>query len=360
MSSDCPPSAGSEEFDDDSVSMWQVDEASMTSTDAGEDAALAEAAQVAARAEFGDIDAELSDMERVAGSAQLPTLAILGRPNVGKSTLVNRILGRREAVVEDVPGVTRDRVSYDAEWNGKHFLVMDTGGWDTRARGLGAQIAAQAKRALTEADAVAFVLDATVGATDADTEVARVLQRAVGAGDQVPADGERIPLLSDVYRLVKEKTKPGFRLYVELKTSLLDLSQSADPVELADAAVALTRDHELDETVTFVSFDWRALARAKEKAPHILNAFTTLPFFQLDPADASAARDVPGSEDDLIRKASAAGAPWAAGFDWRNEKGATFAERMLKAIASGPADGWFSWHGDVTPETAAKAKELLC
>ncbi|MEL0125816.1 MAG: hypothetical protein VW929_01330, partial [Actinomycetota bacterium] len=72
MSSDYPPSVGSEEFGDDSVSMWQVDEASMTSTDAGEDAALAEAAQAAARAEFGDIDAELSDMERVAGSAQLP------------------------------------------------------------------------------------------------------------------------------------------------------------------------------------------------------------------------------------------------------------------------------------------------
>lgn len=176
--------------------------------------------------------------------------------------------------------------------------------------------------------------------------------------DQVPADHERIPLLSDVYALVKEKAKPGFRLYVELKTALLDLSQSADPVELADAAVALTRDHGLEETVTFVSFDWRALARAKEKAPHILNAFTTLPFFQLDPEDPSAARDVPGSEDDLIRKASAAGAPWAGGFDWRNEKGASFAERMLRAIASGPADGWFSWHGDVTPGTAAKAREL--
>ncbi len=77
-----------------------------------------------------------------------------------------------------MPGVTRDRVSYEAEWNGKHFLVMDTGGWDTRARGLGGQIAAQAQRALTEADAVLFVLDATIGATDADEEVAKVLQRA--------------------------------------------------------------------------------------------------------------------------------------------------------------------------------------
>ena len=176
--------------------------------------------------------------------------------------------------------------------------------------------------------------------------------------DQVPADGERIPLLADVYALVKEKAKPGFRLYVELKTALLDLSQSADPRELADAAVALTREHGLEETVTFVSFDWRALARAKEIAPSILNAFTTLPFFQVDPQDASAQRDEPGSEDDLIRKASAAGAPWANGYDWRLQTGATFAERMLRAIAAGPADGWFAWHGDVTPANAALAREL--
>lgn len=158
----------------DDVTIWEADEGE-------EDAnaqALVERAEAAARAEFGDLEAELSDMERAAGTAQLPTLAIIGRPNVGKSTLVNRILGRREAVVEDVPGVTRDRVSYEAEWNGKHFLVMDTGGWDTRARGLGGQIAAQAQRALTEADAVLFVLDATIGATNADEEVAKVLQRA--------------------------------------------------------------------------------------------------------------------------------------------------------------------------------------
>ena len=159
----------------DQIETWDVDDDAVV--DATDDA-LAQAAEAAARAEFGDLEAELSAMERAAGAAQLPTLAIIGRPNVGKSTLVNRILGRREAVVEDVPGVTRDRVSYDAEWNGKHFLVMDTGGWDTKARGLGLQIAAQAQRALTEADAVLFVIDATVGATDADQEVARVLQRA--------------------------------------------------------------------------------------------------------------------------------------------------------------------------------------
>lgn len=176
--------------------------------------------------------------------------------------------------------------------------------------------------------------------------------------DQAPSDGARIPLLSDVYGLVKERAKAGFRLYVELKTALLDLTQSADPRALADAAIALTREHGLEETVTFVSFDWRALARAKEKAPHILNAFTTLPFFQLDPEDASAARDVPGSQDDLIRQASANGAPWMNGYDWRSQKGATFAERMLRAIASGPADGWFAWAGDVTPETMAQAREL--
>ncbi|MBC7103096.1 MAG: hypothetical protein H5U13_07720 [Parvibaculum sp.] len=176
--------------------------------------------------------------------------------------------------------------------------------------------------------------------------------------DQVPADGERIPLLAEVYALVKEKAKPDFRLYVELKTALLDLSQSADPRELADAAVALTREYGLEETVTFVSFDWRALARAKEIAPSILNAFTTLPFFQVDPEDASARLDEPGSEDDLIRKASAAGAPWANGHDWRLQSGAAFAGRMLRAIAAGPADGWFAWHGDVTPANAALAREL--
>src|SRR4029079_9037070 len=100
--------------------------------------------------------------------ARVPILAVVGRPNVGKSTLVNRIIGRREAVVEDVPGVTRDRVSYDANWNGRAVTVVDTGGWDPDARGLAERIAAQAEIAIGLADAVLFVVDATVGITDAD------------------------------------------------------------------------------------------------------------------------------------------------------------------------------------------------
>jgi GTP-binding protein len=107
-----------------------------------------------------------------------PVLAVVGRPNVGKSTLVNRIIGRREAVVEDRPGVTRDRVSYDAHWNGRAFVVVDTGGWDPDARGLAESIRAQAEMAVQLADAVLFVVDATVGITDHDEAVVRILRKS--------------------------------------------------------------------------------------------------------------------------------------------------------------------------------------
>lgn len=107
----------------------------------------------------------------------LPILAVVGRPNVGKSTLVNRILGRREAVVQDVPGVTRDRVAYDAQWAGRRFTLVDTGGWEPDAKGFAARVAAQAERAIESADAVLLVVDATVGATATDEAVSRVLRR---------------------------------------------------------------------------------------------------------------------------------------------------------------------------------------
>ena len=112
------------------------------------------------------------------GIGIVPVLAVVGRPNVGKSTLVNRIIGRREAVVEDRPGVTRDRVYYDATWNGRAFTVVDTGGWDPDARGLAERIAAQAQIAANMADAVLFVVDATVGITDTDEAVVKILRRS--------------------------------------------------------------------------------------------------------------------------------------------------------------------------------------
>ncbi|WAX56998.1 ribosome biogenesis GTPase Der [Jatrophihabitans cynanchi] len=108
----------------------------------------------------------------------IPVVAVVGRPNVGKSTLVNRILGRREAVVQDVPGVTRDRVAYDAVWSGRRFTLVDTGGWEPDARGLQAMVSAQAERAVVTADLVLFVIDGRTGATETDLSVARTLRRS--------------------------------------------------------------------------------------------------------------------------------------------------------------------------------------
>lgn len=126
------------------------------------------------------VEAGLDDLEITehGDTTPLPVVAIVGRPNVGKSTLVNRIIGRREAVVEDVPGVTRDRVTYDANWRGRRFTVVDTGGWDPDATGMNLRIAEQAQVAVELADVIVFVVDATVGATDADEIVGSVLRQS--------------------------------------------------------------------------------------------------------------------------------------------------------------------------------------
>nr|WP_325105192.1 ribosome biogenesis GTPase Der [Segeticoccus sp.] len=138
----------------------------------------------------GLADVELSEEDRAlidrgdeepltgAEGAPLPVVAVVGRPNVGKSTLVNRVLGRREAVVEDVPGVTRDRVAYEAEWSGRRFTLLDTGGWEVDAAGIHLRVAEQAEVAVELADVVLFVVDATVGATDTDEAVVKLLRRA--------------------------------------------------------------------------------------------------------------------------------------------------------------------------------------
>jgi GTP-binding protein len=132
--------------------------------------------------ELDDEDQSLLAADRDAGAGNqagpkpVGVLAVVGRPNVGKSTLVNRILGRRVAVVEDTPGVTRDRVSYDAEWAGNDFKLVDTGGWEADVEGIESAIASQAQVAVQLSDAVVFVVDAQVGLTDTDQRIVKLLR----------------------------------------------------------------------------------------------------------------------------------------------------------------------------------------
>ncbi|WP_193104469.1 bifunctional cytidylate kinase/GTPase Der [Brachybacterium sp. FME24] len=142
----------------------------------------------ALRAGLSDYSLDEEDMALLVGEdgetplpttqRNLPVVAVVGRPNVGKSTLVNRILGRREAVVEDRPGVTRDRVFYEAEWSGKDFWLVDTGGWEDRVQGIAYRVAEQAEVAITLADVVLFIVDANVGITTTDEQLLRVLRKA--------------------------------------------------------------------------------------------------------------------------------------------------------------------------------------
>ncbi|MFL6186490.1 MAG: ribosome biogenesis GTPase Der [Actinomycetes bacterium] len=117
------------------------------------------------------------DQQEDESTSRLPRVAVVGRPNVGKSTLVNRILGRRAAITQEMPGVTRDRVTYQADWAGRRFELVDTGGWEPKATGLQASVVAQAERAMADADLVLLVVDATVGVTEEDAAVAARLRR---------------------------------------------------------------------------------------------------------------------------------------------------------------------------------------
>lgn len=144
---------------------------------------LDEVREAALRAGLADYDLTDEDLatlddEPVEQVEALPVLAIVGRPNVGKSTLVNRIVGKRVAVVEDTPGVTRDRVTYRAEWAGRDFTLMDTGGWEANVTGIDLSVAQAAEAAIDMADAVLFVVDAMVGATATDERVVKLLRKA--------------------------------------------------------------------------------------------------------------------------------------------------------------------------------------
>src|SRR6478672_1582713 len=203
------------------------------------------------------------------GEPATPVLAVVGRPNVGKSTLVNRIIGRREAVVQDIPGVTRDRVSYDANWNGRAFTVVDTGGWDPDARGLAEAIRAQAEIAVSLADAVLFVVDATVGITDADEAVVKILRASkkpvVLAANKV--DDQRTDAEAGGPRRIAIVGKPNVG-----KSSLLNKLAREDRVVVDN--VAGTTVDPVDELIDFGGRTWRFIdtagirKRVKEASGH--------------------------------------------------------------------------------------------
>jgi len=184
--------------------------------------------------EFAEVDAAgvasaADDGEQL---QEQPVVAVVGRPNVGKSTLVNRILGRREAVVQDTPGVTRDRVAYDAAWAGRRFTLVDTGGWEPNAKGLQAAVTAQAELAMSTADVVLLVVDATVGATATEEAVARTLRRSkrpvLLAANKV--DDERLlPDVAALWNLGLGEPYPVSALHGRASGDLLDAVVKALP-----------------------------------------------------------------------------------------------------------------------------------
>lgn len=229
----------------------------------------------------------------------LPKVAIIGRPNVGKSTLVNRIIGRREAIVEDTPGVTRDRVKYEAEWNGRRFILIDTGGWEVKPEGISEKITAGAEMAIAEADLILFVVDVQIGALDEDDALIDLLRKSGkeiilvankvdsdvdeadghalwnlgldqpyfvsalhgrGAGDLLDIVMEKLPevgseMADDGYRRIALVGRPNVG-----KSSLLNILAGESRV-LVDDAAGTTRDP-VDELIEFGGSTWRFIDTA--------------------------------------------------------------------------------------------------
>jgi GTP-binding protein len=210
------------------------------------------------------LEAATDDPDAITYLPALPVLAIVGRPNVGKSALVNRILGRREAVVEDTPGVTRDRVSYKAEWADRFFTIVDTGGWEPDAKGINASVAMQAEIAIDLADAVLFVVDANVGATSTDALI-------LGLGEPYPVSalhGRGVADLLDIIlkdlpqvSAVAKQEVGGPRRVAILgrpnvgKSSLLNKAAGEERVVVNELA-GTTRDP-VDEQVEIAGRIWR-------------------------------------------------------------------------------------------------------
>jgi len=229
----------------------------------------------------------------------LPKVAVIGRPNVGKSTLVNRIIGRREAIVEDTPGVTRDRVKYEAEWNGRTFILIDTGGWEVAPEGISEKITAGSEAAIAEADIVLFVIDAQVGALDEDESLVNLLRKSkkkvIVAANKVDGPTEEADahalwnlgfgeprfvsalhgrgsgdlldyLVKELPEIGSEQSDDGFRRIALIgrpnvgKSSLLNILAGESRVIVDDAA-GTTRDP-VDELIEIGGSTWRFIDTA--------------------------------------------------------------------------------------------------
>jgi GTP-binding protein len=229
----------------------------------------------------------------------LPKVAVIGRPNVGKSTLVNRIIGRREAIVEDTPGVTRDRVKYEAEWNGRRFILIDTGGWEVAPEGISEKITAGSEAAIAESDVVLFVIDAQVGALDEDESLVNLLRKSkkkvIVAANKVDGPSEEADahalwnlgfgeprfvsalhgrgsgdlldfLVKELPEIGSEQSDDGFRRIALVgrpnvgKSSLLNILAGESRVIVDDAA-GTTRDP-VDELIEIGGSTWRFIDTA--------------------------------------------------------------------------------------------------
>jgi glycerophosphoryl diester phosphodiesterase len=177
---------------------------------------------------------------------------------------------------------------------------------------------------------------------------------------QQPMDGCQIGEFADLCRLVAEKAGPDFKLYAELKTDMGADDKASEA--LADHFIAALQDDAiaapLAGQITLVSFDWRCLTRVLQAMPDLPHAFTTLNFAATDPDHRSAQDDKPGTPAAMARRASADGAPWWGGHDWRHQDGQTHGEKILRAIAAAGGRGWFAAWQDITPETMALAEKL--
>ena len=175
----------------------------------------------------------------------LPVVAIVGRPNVGKSTLLNRVVGRRAAIVEERPGVTRDRKEVEADWLGRRFVLVDTGGWLARGSDLDDKVSAQSERAIAEADVVVFVVDVVTGATEEDAQVAELLRRTGASVLLVANKADNASRENDMWDLLSlglGEPFPVSALHGRGTGDLLDIVVQHLPEQTADELAALVAD----------------------------------------------------------------------------------------------------------------------